>query len=140
MGGHGGVTPMTDYAALSAEATAAPWSIIGDKGIDAPDSFPGCVSHYHIANCTCPSPTPRAHRYQQEARGNAALIVALRNGIADGSLVPRSEVDALVAAADAYLDCSGECRPLGGNNVTCRDCVDGRTLRTALDNLNGGSQ
>lgn len=68
---------MIDYAALDKAATAAPWSdaggaIVGGNG-------------YALAEAW------------QEA--DAALIVALRNGIANGDLIPRSEVDALVTAA-----------------------------------------
>jgi len=69
---------------------------------------------------------------------DGAVLEAIANRDAEwraGNLVPRERVDALVAAWDAYSDCLGECAPLGGNNVTCRGCVERRALRAAIEEV-----
>jgi len=102
-----------DYAALDKAATAAPWTVSQESAppkrafgvFGAPDPYPREVARYlayddhHRFEDVCALPA--------QVEANAALIVALRNGIADGSLVPRSEVDALVAAARVYVEWYG---------------------------------
>jgi hypothetical protein len=109
----GKVGLMTDLAALSAAASAAPWEVERHS----------TGAHIHAEKRGYNGP---AHITGPVTGADAALIVALRNGYADGSLVERDHhnrddcalcIQADKDAVDALVEAVGTIAALAGSSV-----------------------